>query len=327
MMSRQGWIRVLAVVALIVAIAFGAWLWLRYSLRREVRRAIERIESDSGGAVKVSAADVSVDPIARLVTLRGVAIDLNAKQDAPTALCVDTLSVTKLTPLVGSRLPRELALEWHGVRSPSLDAWLAQMPDSVKKLVGDAPVFDVSHSVRYRPESENALDLEIVASSRLGEVSLRLAANGVDLSKVERIARERKERQGRALTSSEIQGLLFGALVQMQLRGARLNVRNAGLVEAIVAVQAAQRKTTEDAVRRSIQDYLRKKCDAPRAESWTQRICPPLRAFLDKPRSLQLVLEPAAPVGLLEVQLAAMGGGGDAVLKKLGLSLVTNQEP
>jgi hypothetical protein len=327
MMSRQGWMRALPVVALIVAIALGAWLWLRQSLRREVHRAIERIEGDSGGAVKVSAADVSIDPIRRLVTLRGVAIDLNAKQDAPTALRVDTLSVTKLTPLAGSRLPRELALEWHGVRSPTLDGWLAQMPDSVRKLVGDAPVFDVSHSVRYQPESEHALDFEIVASSRLGEVSLRLAANGVDLGKVEQIAREQKERQGRALSSSQIQGLLLGALMQTQLRGARLNVRSAGLIEAIVALQAVRGKTTEDAVRRSVQDYLRKKCDGPRAGSWTRRICPPLRAFLDKPRSLQLVLEPAAPAGVLEVQLAAMGGGGDAVVRKLGLSLVTNQEP
>ena len=321
-MSGQGTKIVAASVLVLLAIA-GAWLWLRFSLESEVQRMLARIERDSKGAVKVTAGEVSVEPILRRATLRQVVVELRSSQNKSVTLRVDGLDVKQWKPVGdGSSLLREQALEWHDITSPQLNAALARMPDSVKKLTGGTLAFDFSHSMSYRPEQENELDLDATVScAKLGQLGLRLTTSGIDLKRLDQITREQ---QARGVFDPVLQSRMLPAFAQAWLRGARLSVRNAGLFEVIVALSAARDGLTWDQERRKMQQQLRLKCAS---EPWTRRVCPALATFLERPKSLSLTLAPMAPVELSGLRMTALSGGPAAVMDQLRLSLVANQEP
>ena len=316
------------VLALVVVAAAGAWLWLKSSLRDEVYRTLDRIESDSKGAVKVKAGDLSVDPILRRATLRDVTIELKPPQGAPVTLRVDELDVKKWEQLGdGSNLLREQALAWHGLRSPELDAQIAHASEPLKKVVGDALVFDVAHHVSYQPEQDNGFELDATATClKLGQLTLHFSASGIDLRQLNQVARDQQARGRPRALAAEIRNRSVAAVVGAKLRGARLAVRSAGLFEAIVAIEASRAGVSVAQARRNMQEQVRQKCAAPLAEPWTKRICPALTSFLDNPKSLSLTLAPAKPVALSGVAMAALSSGPGAAIEQLGLSLAANEE-
>jgi hypothetical protein len=325
-MSGKSRAKVVAACVLVLVAAAGAWLWLRASLESEVSRTLERIERDSRGAVKVTAGDVSVEPIRRRATLRQVAIELRSPQGKPVTLRVGALDVKQWKPLGdGSSLLREQALEWHGVTSPQLDAQLARMPASVQKRTGETLAFDLSHHTSYHPEQENELDLDAsVSCAKLGQVGLHLTTSGIDLKQLDRLAREQPAGAAPSALEPVLQSRMLPALAQARLREARLAVRSAGLFEALVAVLAARDGLTWDQERRKMQQQIRLKCAA---ERWSQRLCPALATFLESPKSLSLTLAPASPVALSGLPVTALSDGPAAVMDQLGLTLAANQEP
>jgi hypothetical protein len=325
--SRVGVVAAL-ILALVVAATAGMWLWLKSSLRSEVYRTLDRIERDSKGAVKVKVGDLSVDPILRRATLRDVTIDLKSPQGTPVTLRVDTLDVKKWEQLGdGSNLLREQALEWHGLRSPELDAQLTQASGLLKKVIGDALVFDVVHRVSYRPERDNEFELDAtVTCAKLGQLTLHLSATGIDLRQLNQVARDRQARGRPPALDAEMRNRAMAAVAGAKLQGARLAVRNTRLFDAIVAIEASRAGVSTEQARRNVQEQVRQKCGAPLAEPWTKRICPALTSFLDSPKSLSLTLAPAKPVALSGVAIAALSNGPGAAIEQLGLNLTANEE-
>ncbi|MBN2369747.1 MAG: hypothetical protein JXO72_04610 [Vicinamibacteria bacterium] len=319
-------IAIASLVVLLIMAAVGLWIGLSRSFRRNVYRTAEKIERESKGALKIGLGDVDVSPFGRRVVLHDVSLEFNKKTREPLIVNIGAIDVKKWTQIrSGGDFTREQEIEFHRISSPQLDAHVALAPPAVKKRLAAPITFDGEYRASYQPEEQKEFRLDVsVSSAQLGALSLDLDVSGLDLAKLEQMGRDAKIRQTGAVHRQLQQGALT-LLAELRIHGARIVLRNSGLMEVVYCLEAADKGATPDEARRRMLDRLRGECDK-RAEPWMRSLCEPLIIFIEKPKSIRLALDPPSPVDVAGLPAQLMTGGPQSVIDRLGLRLAANEE-
>jgi hypothetical protein len=318
---------IVSVLALALVVAAGVWFGVRHALRRNVFRAVEKIERDSKGVLKAEIGDVSFDPLSFRMALQNVRLSIRAPQGAYAIRFLE-IRVKKWRRLKsGSDVFREQALEFSGVSSPQIDALLANALPAAMAHLGKSISLDGAYSASYAPEKDDELRLDAAVSSpRLGAMSLGLVASGIDLVEVEKFAKEARAAEVSAASGPQLKSRGLEILMKTKVHEAHIAIRDRGLMKLIWALQAARAGvTTEDARRRAL-ITIRSDCAEPKKDAWMALMCDPMLAFVEQPKSLRLSIAPSAPLAVSGLGIGLMMSGPQAVIEQLGLTLVANED-
>jgi hypothetical protein len=283
-------------VGLAAATLVGAYAAVDHFANRQVaieaERFAERLRRD---AREVRYARARMDTLAQRIVIEDVRVVTRAGE----TVTIERVEIGRFEWAIG-RPPRWAELSLFG-----LDAPLDRAPDFVRAVFGPRWKGDTRLRYRYDPEARSFEIVESVMDSpTLGRLTAAFRLGNV--ADFDGMAR----RPGDAIA-------LLAAMPAMTFERAEIVYADRGLVARIVKAYATPQGLTDDEARRRLADFLRQ--EAARARNALEReLAEALAAMVERPGTLSVVAEPAAPVPAFRLMTLMLSGRPDGgALKSL----------